>query len=146
MGKGDQKEDKELIPDSDAREYDVETSKKIVASLPLEIRTKRDMAIDYMNPEETLPAFVSTIDENPAFGFSTLTMIAPSDDIARQTITMLQTGRANYLKEENKYNASWEENSEGLPSQAPTYADLESMIQKNIDMQHQEAIDQTSSL
>lgn len=147
LGKGkEDKEDKTLIPNPDAMEQDVELSKKLVMSLPLDIRTKRDLAIDYMNPEETLAAYVQTVDQNPPFDWSTLTMIAPSDDIARQSISLIQSGRANFLKEENKFNASWNENQVPLPPGVPSKDDLATIIEKNIEMQRQEALDQTSSL
>lgn len=146
LGKGEQTEDKKLLPDPDPVENDVEMSKKLIASLPLAIRTRRDIAIDYMNPEDTLPAFVQTEDENPPFDFSTLTLLMPSDDIAKQSISLLQTSRANFLKEENKYNTSWPENETALPEGAPSQAELQALIERNINMQLQESLDQTSSL
>lgn len=146
LGKGDDQKDKVLFPASDPTERDVETSKQLVAGLPLDIRTRRDMAIDYMNPQETLPKYIKSEDENPPFDMSSLTLIYGSDGLAKQTVNLIQQARASFIKEESKYNAVLPENATAVSDGAPTYTDLQTLIDKNMAMQHQTALDQTSSL
>jgi poly-D-alanine transfer protein DltD len=146
LGKGEDQKDKVLLPNPDPTERDVETSRKLVASLPLDIRTRRDLAIDYMNPQETLPKYIKSEDENPAFDFSTLTMIYGDDGLAKQTVNLIQQGRAAYIKEENKYNSVYPENASAIVDGAPTYSDLQTLIDKNLEMRRVTALDATSSL
>lgn len=146
LGKGDDQKDKTLFPNVDPTEKDVEYSKALVASLPLAFKTRRDLAIDYLNPREELPKYIKSEDENPPFDFGTLTLITGSDELARQTVSLIQMGRASYVKEENKYNSVLPENAMAVADGAPTYAELSGLISRNVDMQHQQALDQTSSL
>lgn len=101
----DEKEDEVLLPDMDPMEEDVEETKRIISSLPLESRTHRDIAVHMMNPREELPKFTKTIDENPAFDFNSITLISPYDTLARKQVQFIMQSRANYIKEENKYNS-----------------------------------------
>lgn len=146
LGKGGEEKDQKILPSQDQMEEDVEVSRKLVAQIPLSIRTRRDMAIDYMNPTEELSKYIKSEDESPAFDWSTLTLIAPFDGIPKQTISLIQTARANYLKEENKYNSTWPENETPVPRGAPTQSDFKAMYEKNAAMVHQTSLDQTSSL
>lgn len=146
LGKGGDEKDKVLFPASDPTERDVEVSRRLVAGLPLDIRTRRDLAIDYMNPQETLPKYIKSQDESPPFDLSTLTLIYGSDGLAKQTVNLIQQGRAAYIKEENKYNSVYPENATAVSEGAPTYTDLQGLIDKNLEMRHVTALDATSSL
>lgn len=113
----DEKEDEVLLPDADPREGDLEETKKIIASLPLESRTHRDLAITMMNPREELPKFTKTIDENPAFDFNTISLLGPYDAMAKKQVQFIMQSRANYIKEESKYNAVKPQNAEAVHAQ-----------------------------
>lgn len=146
LGKGDDQKDKVIFPNAEPADEHVEYSKALVASLPLDIKTRRDLAIDYMNPREELPKYIKSVDENPAFDLSSLTLITNSDELAKQTVSLIQSGRASFIKEENKYNSVMPENASAVAEGAPSYSELRSLIETNVAMQHQSSIDQTSSL
>lgn len=86
------------------------------------------------------------MDENPAFDLSSLTLITNSDELAKQTVSLIQSGRASFIKEENKYNSVMPENASAVAEGAPSYSELRKLIETNVAMQHQSSIDQTSSL
>lgn len=73
-------------------------------SIAFSDRVSRDLAIDRMNPEETLPKFIRTEDQIPDFKPQLLTMDDPSDGAAMDQVNLVQTAFSNFVKEENKYN------------------------------------------
>lgn len=145
LKKGEQKSDKELLPATGILESDVELSKEFVSSLPLSVRTKRDIAIDYGNPEELMASYTASEDENPPFDWSTLTMIAPGDEIAKQAVSSLQRAAVNFRKEDTKYDQGLPENIGGDVDDE-TSAEMRKFIEDNINMQRQQSLDQTASL
>jgi hypothetical protein len=114
-------DDEVLLPESDAVEEDVEETKHIISSLPLESRTHRDLAVHMMNPREELAKFTKTIDENPAFDFTTVSLISPYDALARKQVQFVMASRANYIKEENKYNSVNPENAQTVKESTYTF-------------------------
>lgn len=123
-------------------------SKQIIAALPLGSKIHRDLAIDYMNPREELAQYVKSEDTIPAFDYSTLTMMTPEDDLAKQQIGLVKAGIQNWAAEENKYNPD----APDKPATTTTFdamrdsSNWAKVLKQNLLMQHQTAIDQTSSL
>lgn len=151
LGKQEEKVDLDdiLEPNPDPSEADLEYSRQIIASLPLSSKLHRDLAIDYMNPREELAKFVQTEDQIPAFDFTTLGFLAPYDDEAKQQIGLVQEAAKNWAVEEGKYNPQATSGKEPPGKSEPGYfteAEWTKMLMANLDMQHQTALDQTSSL
>lgn len=116
-----EEDDEVLLPTSDPMEEDVEETKRIISSLPLASRTHRDLAVHLMNPREELPKFTKTIDENPAFDYSTVSLISPYDSLAKKQVQFVMASRANYIKEESKYNSVNPENAPTVKESTLTY-------------------------
>lgn len=67
-------------------------------------RVERDMAIDHFNPEQQLPQFTRTEEQIPDFRPQMLRMDAEGDGEAMDQVRLVQTGRANFVLEDGKYN------------------------------------------
>lgn len=81
-----------------------ETADKMVQQLHLGRRIDADMAMDRFNPEEKLPISANMEDQIPDFKPHLLSLAAPGDYTAHDQVAMVQSARANYLKEDLKYD------------------------------------------
>ena len=123
-------------------------SRKIIAALPLSSRLHRDLAIDYMNPQEELAKYIQTEDTIPAYDMTTLSLLVPEDGAAKQEVGLYKQSIVNWAKEENKYNPQ----APDIPGKdvsdpyAYSGAKWNKILQQNLLWQHQTAIDQISSL
>jgi len=123
-------------------------SRKIIAALPLSSKIHRDLAIDYMNPREELAQYIKTEDTIPAFDMSTLTLIRPEDSLAKNQIGLIKQSIESWSTEENKYNPGAPDPVKGGVSnnQPISAAKWNKILEQNLKMQYQTALDQTSSL
>lgn len=138
-----------LAPNPDPTEEDLEYSRQIIAALPLTSKLHRDLAIDYMNPREELAKYVQTEDQVLPFDFTTMGFLAPYDNEAKQQIGLVQQAARSWATEEGKYNPQAPPQKQEDPISEPGYfseKEWYNMLMTNLDMQHQTALDQTSSL
>jgi len=75
-----------------------------IMDMGLTDRTVRDITIDHMNPDEVLPRYIRSEDEIPDFKPQLVRMYAPQDGEATDQVQMVQSARANFIKEDTKYS------------------------------------------
>lgn len=124
-------------------------SKEVIAGLPFASKLHRDLYMDEVNPREELNKFTESEDVIKPFDMSPLTLIAEGDELAKQQISLIQRGIRSWTAEENKYNPTAQsmtsdEGSEDAP--IISGAKWNSILQKNLLMQYQTALDQSSCL
>lgn len=81
-----------------------ESADKMIQDLHLTRRIDLDMAMDRFNPKEQLPISANMENQIPDFRPRLLDVAAPGDYSAHDQVKMVQTGRANFIKEDLKYD------------------------------------------
>lgn len=124
-------------------------SKEIIASLPFSSKLHRDLYSDEVNPREELNKYTESEDVIKPFDMAPLTLISPDDDLAKQQISLIQRGIRSWATEESKYDPSAQSMTSGDSSEDAAIvsgAKWNSILQKNLLMQYQTALDQSSCL
>lgn len=103
-----------LFKTDGSEEKNVQESKEFLQSLSLGYRTKRDINMNYSNPQEMLPKFGKYVDEIPAFDEGALSIIYPYDNLARKQANLVISGRAWHAIEDRKYDVTIENAKEKL--------------------------------
>lgn len=92
------------IPGYEKLQGSADESYKTLNHLLLTDRVHRDLTIDRFNPREELSRYTRTEDQIPDFTPFLRTMFDPSDGEAQQQVNLVQSARANFILESNKYN------------------------------------------
>lgn len=81
-----------------------DSADKMVQSMHMGRRIDLDMALDRFNPQERLPISKNMEDQVPDFKPTMLDLAAPEDYSAHDQVAQVQTARANFLREDLKYD------------------------------------------
>lgn len=84
-----------------------DAAEKEIEGLQLQSRQRRDLALDFYNPREELPADVNSeriIDQIPDFQPQVIDLSVPSDYAARDQVKLVQDARANYILQLNDFD------------------------------------------